>query len=914
MKERLESFEYLIRGYLGFHQDNINEYTIRETVEKYRVMVPELTDEEITKLIKRFETIYTVTMDTGITLTNEDTYKEWYHSNFSEREQGYWNRYRKYLLQTKKLPIEVVNKMNEITDEIMSNLGDPYADYSFSRKGLVIGAVQSGKTANYIALMNKAADSGYKVIILLTGTIEKLRRQTQIRVDEGFTGNVSKAKSQDNKIIEIGVGEIDNSLTATSLTTTSNDFEMGEAIKLNAVNGTVVFVVKKNKSVLEKLYSWLKMRNNTNSRGKLEEHQLLLIDDEADNASINTNSPEKDPTTINRNIRKILSLFEKSSYIGFTATPFANIFIDPQLNDSNFQEFDDLFPKDFITILSQPSNYIGPNEMYSIDGEYRYMLNNNDDVENVLPIKHKNGSHFPRLPKTLEDALYLFFIANAIRDIRGDTTEHRSMLIHISRFISVQNNVKEKIDIFVYELKQAIKNYIFFPEENKHIIRLKQVFEKEYKQKNNVIETWGQIQKVLYKSISPIQVKVINSREANKDLNYDDYPDGLRLIAIGGLSLARGLTLEGLMVSYFYRNTRMYDTLMQMGRWFGYRDNYKDLCRLWISSESAEWYEHIANATEELKLEISKMKYDNKKPIEFGLKVKSANDTPLIITARNKMRSTETIKLRRSISGQMVETPLLYKNENNINENREVVERWLFENSQYNYNRSDLALNKPTLKNVPKDNIYDLLENLQFPYSNNFDYMLKDEEINQSKILDYWDVIIGSANNGEEDYTLGPFNVKPVLRKFDFFGDNILRINKSKKRLGSVGNAKGGLTKDEFESIEQIVKQQRINAGLNKQGKLKGASDNMYFETGIKRNPLLVIYPIILQKNENDQEINNYVDSIRFPLIGVSMGIPAIDNIKNIVHDYEINAVMQKELLGLIDISENEDYDEDNDE
>lgn len=908
-KSNIRTLEIYGETYIKNLKKVPDEKVIRSSITQFRPIVPNVTSEEVEEAIKNLEKRYYITMDSGVVLRNKETYKKWYFNSQSKRGTSYWDRYQRYLLEEARMPSQVVDKIGEAADEIMDSLADPQLDTNFSRKGLVIGAVQSGKTSNYIALMNKATDSGYKVIILLTGTIEKLRRQTQVRVDEGFSGSDSKAQTVQKKNVWVGVGKYAEK-PVTSYTRTDKDFSIQEAIKIEDQRGPVVFVIKKNKSILERLENWLKQHNRNPLTGMIES-PLLLIDDEADNASVNTAQEDRNPTIINQKIRNILKLFSKSSYVGFTATPFANIFIDPQFES---KEGDDLFPRDFISLLEQPSDYVGPNDMYHEQGIYHYMIRNNNDVEHILPLSHKNGSSFHTIPESLKDAIMIFFIANAIRDIRGHEKTHRSMLIHISRFIIVQNNIKEKIDAYVKELKREIKHYILVPNESDTIKRFKHLYEKEFSssdfdgvEKKAVKETWDQIQEIIFESVMPIQVKVVNSGNAAKDMNYDDYEDGLRIIAIGGLSLARGLTLEGLMTSYFYRNTKMYDTLMQMGRWFGYRFDYEDLCRLWTSSESADWYAHIADATEELRWEIKKMAAQNKKPIEFGLKVRSAEDAPLIITAKNKMRATERIRMHRSLNGQMIETAILSKNMDDNEANYQVINDWLNENNSYNVsNLSDLQLKKPTLKNVPKDNVIQLLDLLNFPLVNDIKSITSSIKTSKSLIFDKWDIVINSIKNKDDRLPTkyGSFDVYPSSHQFDLWGtQGDVRLSGSNKRMGSVDNAKGGLTIDQFRLIERHVRKQREDSGKNKRGELKRASENMYFNTGISRNPLIVIYPVFLKETDKDlpnkKEINDFAHQIEKPLTGIAIGIPDINNVENVIYEYEINVVMQRERLGL---------------
>lgn len=901
-KNNVNSLEIIIKAHISTLSEEekfigITEEKIDEISEALSILVNNLTEEEKQEAIKNIKSNMNITMDTGIVIRDEDTYKKWYFGERATRSLGYWDRYREYLMNNIKMPIKVVDSIDSSTDEIMDCLGDPKANYDFDRKGLVIGDVQSGKTSNYIALMNKAADSGYKTIILLTGTIEKLRQQTQIRVDEGFSGKNSKAQMLQKKDVSTGVGCI-KQLPVTTLTTTEKDFNLSESISIKDQNGPVVFVLKKNKSVLEKFQNWLKLHNRDRYTDKIEE-PLLLIDDEADNASINTSKEEDSPTVINNKIREIINIFSKSSYIGFTATPFANIFIDPQLESDNG---DDLFPRDFIYLLNQPSNYIGPNSMYEENGKYNYMLRNNDDVEEVLPLKHKGEDYPEKLPQTLKDSIIVFFLSNAIRDLRGDQYKDRSMLIHISRFIKIQNSTKELVDEYVRFLKNQIKLYVLSKDEHEVISNIKRIFYQEFKQNDNelnISEDWEDIKEILFKSVDPIQVRVVNSGTASKGLNYDEYEKGLRIIVIGGLSLSRGLTLEGLMTSYFYRNTKMYDTLMQMGRWFGYRDGYDDICRLWISEESAEWYSNIAIATDELKSEIKMMSNENKKPIEFGLKVRSFDETPLIITARNKMRTADIISIPRSLNGKVVETAVIDASIDKNNFNNSIITKWLCENySEYRVDKKLLELDRDTLKDVPKDKVIELLEKLEFPYLNDISQLKDEIKRSDSSMLEKWDVFIATKKLKDtfESIEYGPLEINPVERTANLIVDNkFLRISGSKARLGTTNFAKAGLMKEEFKKIEEKVNDQRRIRGFNKNGKLKNASENMYFSTGIVRNPLLIIYPIRLKEsNEIDKRFlgeNNL-------FTGVSIGIPEIEGRKNIVYEYAINVVEQREKMG----------------
>ncbi|MEF2097294.1 Z1 domain-containing protein [Bacillus sp. CFBP9009] len=922
-------------------KENLEEITEKQIKQTVLAIIPmaqmkfggiHINQIDIDTAIVNLEERYAITMDTG-TLLKEDNYKKWYYNSKADRGTEYWDRYSRYLVNDVNLPQIVINKIDEASEDIMDVLGDPLLKTGFQRKGLIIGSVQSGKTSNYTALINKAADSGYKVIILLTGTIEKLRKQTQGRIDEGFVGmdsrNFIEFKKLNKRNSFLGAGKYNKKINVASFTTTEKDFDLkGLNMRLSSVADPVIFVIKKNKSILEKLHYWLKEKNTDQSTGMID-FPMLLIDDEADNASVNTNNPDRDPTAINNGIRNLLKLFRKYSYVGFTATPFANIFIDPQLE---VETKNDLFPRDFIYLLEQPSNYVGPMEMYSENGQYHYMIRHNDDMENILDLKHKNGTKISTLPESLKTSILLFLLANAVRDLRGQEKKHRSMLIHVSRFISVQKVVQEQVKNYFNFAKEQIKNYALSDSEEPFIKELHDLFDKEFGKekyaicgdksfnKKEIEEHWDDVKQVLYKAISPIQVHTVNSGSASQRMNYDEYEDGLRLIAIGGLSLARGLTLEGLTISYFYRNTKMYDTLMQMGRWFGYRDGYSDLCRLWTSSESAGWYEHIAEATEELRNEIKRMSRENKRPIDFGLRVRSAEDTPLIVTARNKMRHSEQIKLVRQLNGRMIETAILPSKEDEIEANNDVIERWLVNNKKYLVEDvSKLGSQKPTFKDVPKEVIIELLTFVEYPYMNEFskDSILVGEiKKSASKIFDKWDVVVATNKDkkDEEPVVFGEIPIYPISRSFDFFGTgHYVRISKSKKRLGSTDYALTGLEKEQMKlivnSVDNLLKGQK-----NRKGGQKAPTQNMYFNTGIPRNPLIVIYPVKLTNSKGvDSEVDGYVDSLEQLITGISIGIPDIEGVQSVTYEYVVNKVYQMELIegSSSQYDWDEEYDED---
>ena len=589
---------------------------------------------------------------------NRDDVSWTYSSHYSQHlKQGGWGD-------------TIVSSLDGVTHKILGLLQDPNIEEAWDRRGLVIGHVQSGKTANYAGLIAKAADTGYKFIVVIAGIHNNLRKQTQERIDEGFVG---RSSDPDNREL-VGVGTLGKKHPhPVSLTTISADFNKKTANQqqfgLTDLNKPFVIVIKKNVSTLARLREWLIDFNTRGQGGRISDVPMLMIDDEADNASINTSKPDLDPTKTNRLLREILQLFTKSCYVGYTATPFANIFIDP---DSYADALEDLFPKDFIYCLDAPTSYFGAEKVFIDEGTSEQATRSIIDAEDYLPLKHKKDHDIIALPPSLLEDVRVFCVARAIRMLRGQSHKHCSMLVNVSRFVAAQNTVKTMLGIHIKAITEAVRaNYAMpgnAPLRNPYMAALKQSFDQEY---SDGKESWDQVRKVLFDAVDSVRLYVVNSK-SDEALNYKKYEDGLTAIAVGGLSLSRGMTLEGLTVSYMYRNTKMYDTLLQMGRWFGFRPGFEDLCRVWLSEESIDWYSHITEVTEELRQQVKQMRRDDLSPRDFGLFVRNHPET-LTVTALNKMQNAETRTFKVNLSGKLEEMYALPKEEGIHERNRKCV-------------------------------------------------------------------------------------------------------------------------------------------------------------------------------------------------------------------------------------------------
>jgi hypothetical protein len=649
--------------------------------------IPQYSQLDRDTLIREIQSIYNIHMDEFRVIEANERRRPWINEKKSSTNWRFWNRYREYLTVEKNFSDTVVSHLDRLTDRTLDGLFDPTLGGTIDKKGLIVGQVQSGKTSNYTGLICKATDAGYKLIIVLAGLYNNLRSQTQLRLDEGFLGfDTQHERAFRENNLWIGVGRFDQNSVAHSLTSSISDFNAGaaNAIGINFnTNEPIIAVVKKNARILDRLLQWLLAQSvEIDGRRVIRNKSLLLIDDEADNASINTR-PENDGTTrINGLIRDILRLFDKRGYVGYTATPFANIFIPI--------EEDELFPRDFIINLSIPSNYIGPDKVFGFQ-----FIEEEEPSNTVLPIVHRiddyhdfvSAGHRTRdlLPQSAPNSLLLaikcFILSCTIRRLRGQGNVHNSMLIHTSRLVLWQNRIFEIVQNVFDFYRRGIEMNI--PET---IEELRVAFEEDsetYKSfrtttqlildspLSNIdshvqVHAWSEVLPLLNDAASRIQVREINGGSADV-LNYFDHRNGLSVIAIGGDKLSRGLTLEGLSVSYYLRTSRMYDTLMQMGRWFGYRPGYVDLCRLFTSSELNEWFCHITLASEELRNEFDYMAdVAGSTPEQYALRVRT-HPGVLQISASNKIRRAENVRI--SWSGRLIETYELSKKPEIISKN-----------------------------------------------------------------------------------------------------------------------------------------------------------------------------------------------------------------------------------------------------
>ncbi|MDO4228658.1 MAG: Z1 domain-containing protein [Capnocytophaga sp.] len=460
---------------------------------------------------------------------------------------------------------------------------------------------------------------------------------------------------------------------------------------------------KKNKSILENLIDWFSKNDKTqlvDGSPKLFDVPALIIDDEADAASVNASKNIDDIKTINRLIRTLLNIFEKKTFIGYTATPYANLFIPQDYNEKltttvkkkEYKIGEDLFPRDFIINIKAPSNYIGATKIFGYENPKPELTRDPLDIFRGISdynppffqtINKTNKDQLPEfLPKSLETAIKSFILTCAIRRLRGQETKHNSMLIHTALLV-------KWIDRTAYLVNEKLREYhnAIISEDADLLNELKTLFEEDFCPTTaNVLEnldytdirikqhSWEEVNAELKKAVSKIDVRAVHGVRSTTNLEYHNieeidyarHKNGLSVIAVGGSRLSRGITLEGLSISYYLRSTKMYDSLMQMGRWFGYRPGYVDLCRLYTTTEIFEWFNFITMATEEMRNDFDEMTARHKRPKDFLLKVRNHHGL-LTITSLNKLNFSENIEI--SFSGENPQTYRLLKTKSAIEQN-----------------------------------------------------------------------------------------------------------------------------------------------------------------------------------------------------------------------------------------------------
>ncbi len=563
-----------------------------------------------------------------------------------DRPQPYTAGFRAYLLDERKWNRSIVETLEHTSLDLVCRLPKPGSPSEFQQRGLAIGYIQSGKTAAMAALMARAADQGYKLFIVLAGLMNDLRSQTQRRLDQEIAGTSESPTHDAPYVVHDPSAEKWSRLTNSGLV---GDFRAGTHNDLNPMTPKIA-VIKKNVKVLERFTHWL--RKSPVPLGQLP---ALVIDDEADQASINTNygrfdddGEEIDPSKTNQAIRDLLHALPKCVYVGFTATPFANVLIDAEAAT-------DLYPRDFIAALPEPVDYFGPRQLFGLGMSATELTPEPKetpalDVIRFIPVEQLDllDKLMPggECPPILSQALLGFVLSSSARLARGHDRHHFTMFVHPSQSISEHTTFASVIGDEIQLLRVAVGRAKQFPDVLK---RARRLWDDDFARLTESLAEaeahatdFETVWKFAKGVVESLEVKVLNYH-SDDQLDYSDPPK--RYIVVGGNRLSRGLTLEGLSVSFFTRDTNYYDTLLQMGRWFGYRPGYVDLTRIFVEERMADQFGDLARVELELRADIAKYARQPDPPTPLELMPKIRSHPSLAVTSRLKMGAGRAVNI-----------------------------------------------------------------------------------------------------------------------------------------------------------------------------------------------------------------------------------------------------------------------------
>jgi hypothetical protein len=723
-----------------------------------------------------------------------------------KKNWSYYHKHRDFISdKIYKGKPQIVESIDFETDQIIKKIPNPTTNNEFLSKGLVVGYVQSGKTANFTHLISKAASIGYKFIIILGGMTNTLRVQTQYRVDRELTGN---DQYNDSRVSFVQWGRNENqyrSLTQAKIGNDSGDFFApveNFTKRFSSTNDVTLAIIKKLArtgseykafgSVIGALINWVENRSDKDSPMP----PLMIIDDEADQASVDSNEiDDGDPTTINHAIRYLMSLFTQVSYVGYTATPFANIFID---TSSIYKGLPDLYPDDFIYSLPEPKGYFGAKQFFNSESLYIATV---PDLEKDDINRAKS-----EITSSVICALWDFIFSVIVRRFRGDKNNCGFML-HTDHRITYHEVVFDKVEAYLLHVKTAIesndvnmRDFIFlewkrFEDKAKNISDLE-----NYNYAFPIVDKDSLFQKSL-SVLEELKVRVLNGDHDNLDYHNEDLSV---LLCIGGTLMSRGVTIEGLTVSYYLRESPRYDTLLQMGRWFGYRSGYEDLVRVYTTETILEYFEYIMTVEGDLRSEISRYQKERLTPREFSPRVKA--HMKMLPTAKMGGASKQ-----KSYSQQTVQT-IYFSREISILKNNHRVATDMINGVHQNSIRSDQG----------NYDFYDLPINKLVMFIDKFRDSLS---FDKADLLRYLDIRINSGEIQKFNLKISGLKQKREGSFSEEYGKDIY-INPVKR------NARAGTG---WKNINQKI----VNIGV-----ISDSNDIPNYEKNDLNKPLLILYSI----------------------------------------------------------------------
>ena len=861
-----------------------------------------------------------------LAIAESDELQTWLDSSRRINIETRFNCYKRLLINEGKE--EIVQSMDADTYKILDSCHDPRnLEREWDRRGLVYGHVQSGKTANYIGLINRAFDAGYKIVIVLTGMTEDLRQQTQNRIDSGVIGHSFQQP--------MGIGtdkefaDLERIRPATSI---QKDLKKSDDIGNSlSIRDRSIWVVKKNKSVLENLILWLdkqRLNSNGDEHDKIHNLPFLIIDDEADNASIQSLSKkdyeeweigidladlenlneeqelklekakERIVKAINRNIRVALSLMSDKTFVGYAATPYSiinqpdkDLKRDVEINGKKFKiDVDDLFPEHFIIPINAGNKYMGIERVFTTELSRRLPIltnlslkypNENLDV-NYFPTKRGESYSFTNIPKSLEDAIIHFLVSIVIRKHR-DHKDYNSMLIHTSHLTDNADYVAESVDKFISkliyylpgnsggyfkrfqdifnEIKETSRNSLFDEYFNPG---------EKYKfpnilSKHEILDVIHNITLVSYHSSNRKDLKHHNHDLSVKGNNYRSY------IVVGGNRLARGLTLEGLICSYFVRNSTRQDSLYQMGRWFGYRIGFEDLVKIYMPKDQIYWFEIIYKLEMDLRKDFENNNSDDipMLPRDYSIKLACRTDLGFITdkkipficdpqklrnTKKQLMTPSQNINTKRIINDIQIQKDNLNLVKVLMSKVEDDKDSLLFncKNSKFDVIKKNNNINYSNVDNKLIVNFLESYKSEDFIKSN-IDTLIGYIKKNNIE-LNKWSLVIVNRGNYPTKLVINNIKISPVLRVSEEKTDGSLYFNQILEGRG-------------LDNIFDIIEEKEENEAYLKSTKVITKLRND------KKKPILVIYPArskgMLQDNV-------------FPLIYCF--IPILDNAQKVTY------------------------------
>lgn len=960
--------------------DNIKEDILSKMdyiyPDDFQVLTAEEKEGIYTTAVREYKSVYPIDLDDSESIVKSN-HPFWLTEDRKKAidalQENYLKRYLTYLGGRGRSE-KVIESIRTSSENIMGKLGDPMSSVPFYCKGMVVGSVQSGKTGNFNAVINRAVDSGYKLIIVLSGIMEDLRVQTQERVEEEVIGYGIIDKKNPRKGAK-GVGLISKfeDIQLTTPTSYQSDFKKTLKEADFPLNRRNILICKKNSGVLKNLLLWL---NEHLDEGK-DKHNipLLIVDDESDNASLNNLGKKgiEEASKINGHIRAILALFTRKSYLGYTATPFANVLADrnklgvkkwiisDRINgesvEKEFALVDNIYPDDFIELLKNPTNYIGAKQLFEtvyddearklpiVETIYDYTTYfpervvgdvgsarpaTADDTENGVKTRAaKKEDLFPQqLPQSLKDSVGCFILSIALRYSRQGAmvgtslfNPHHTMLVHVSRFITWQNKTKDLIQSFLDELDESVTSdnpnskssiYGYFERLwNRYyayiVENIKLHLSDEFKDEFLIPKTFSNLKPLLGESIKGINVLAVNSDTGDKLIyEKDQYGKGAKYIAVGGNRLSRGFTLEGLTINYFLRNTNFSDTLLQMGRWFGYRPGYLDCCKIFTTSDAVAKFDSTTRAIEELEIEFNKMSREGKQPKDYELRVRKHPGT-LKITRPSILENTKEVKW--SYQDQLVQTTKF-----NVSKASEIEKSWLAFKEFFKEKKSDKVADCL----LYRTDIGGIIDFLKLP--NNYadcelelNSVIKFIELCKEKhFLQNWTIAIklkgasqkyltavetGFAEQVELTLRSGPKAKEGNRYYSDFVNKGIFAAGNASANIVTSGKD-FSLLLDQKQKEDALFKfrNEKTDAYLKKKegitveearekAKKLNPPERIYREEMSDQDGLLVVYLMDMDSvynDENNQEVQDLYSKRGFskddkiPLIGIAIGFPKI--------------------------------------